>query len=305
MSPLRSSPSASSSSSSSSALLAPQLAPQDPSHLNLAARMLAPTHGHLLGTDELGRDILSRILFGARISLVVALSGRRQSRLHLASSPVSCPASMAASSTQLSTSTSPTPSSPCPAFSSPSPLSPFSDPASSTSSWRWRSPAGCPTRASFAPQVMAVRQREFVEAARALGASDLRLMLRHILPNILQPLIVQAAIGMAAPSSAEATLFFPRPRHPRSCSLLGFHAQRRPLPPLRRSPHGRLPRPRRHGSPCSPSTCSATPSATSSTHAQPPEHSTSVVIQPRTLCDRALCCHSRRESAVVLAFVSR
>ena len=55
---------------------------------------------------------------------------------------------------------------------------------------------------------MAVRQLEFVEAARALGASDLRLILRHILPNILQPIIVQAAVGMAAAILAEATLSF-------------------------------------------------------------------------------------------------
>jgi len=57
-------------------------------------------------------------------------------------------------------------------------------------------------------QVMAVKEREFVEAARALGATDLRIMTRHILPNILQPLIVQAAIGMAGAVLAEATLSF-------------------------------------------------------------------------------------------------
>jgi peptide/nickel transport system permease protein len=57
-------------------------------------------------------------------------------------------------------------------------------------------------------QVMAVKEREFVEAARALGASDLRIMSRHVLPNILQPLIVQAAIGMAGAVLAEATLSF-------------------------------------------------------------------------------------------------
>jgi len=55
---------------------------------------------------------------------------------------------------------------------------------------------------------MAVREREFVEAARALGASDLRILCRHILPNILQPLIVQAAVGMAGAVLAEATLSF-------------------------------------------------------------------------------------------------
>ena len=57
-------------------------------------------------------------------------------------------------------------------------------------------------------QSLSVREREYVEAARALGASDFRIMTRHVLPNILQPLVVQAAIGMAGAVLAEATLSF-------------------------------------------------------------------------------------------------
>ena len=57
-------------------------------------------------------------------------------------------------------------------------------------------------------QVLATREREFVEAARALGASDWRVLTRHILPNMIQPVIVQAAIGMAGAVLAEATLSF-------------------------------------------------------------------------------------------------
>jgi len=57
-------------------------------------------------------------------------------------------------------------------------------------------------------QVLAVREREFVEAAHALGATDLRIITRHILPNIIQPVIVQAAIGMAGAILAEATMTF-------------------------------------------------------------------------------------------------
>ena len=53
---------------------APLLAPQDPAQLDLGGRLLAPGHGHLFGTDELGRDILSRTIYGARISLEVAVS---------------------------------------------------------------------------------------------------------------------------------------------------------------------------------------------------------------------------------------
>ena len=53
-----------------------------------------------------------------------------------------------------------------------------------------------------------MREREFVEAARALGASDARIIVRHILPNIIQPVLVQAAIGMAGAILAEATMSF-------------------------------------------------------------------------------------------------
>ena len=56
--------------------------------------------------------------------------------------------------------------------------------------------------------MIGLREREFVEAARALGASDLRIIVRHILPNIIQPVIVQAAIGMAGAILAEATMSF-------------------------------------------------------------------------------------------------
>src|SRR5580704_4887510 len=56
------------------AVFAPFLAPRDPAQLDLSSRLLPPEHAHWFGTDELGRDILSRTLYGARISLVVAIS---------------------------------------------------------------------------------------------------------------------------------------------------------------------------------------------------------------------------------------
>src|SRR5260370_41395353 len=55
------------------AVLAPWLAPQDPAQLDLTGRLMGPSAAHWFGTDELGRDILSRTLFGARISLIVAV----------------------------------------------------------------------------------------------------------------------------------------------------------------------------------------------------------------------------------------
>jgi peptide/nickel transport system permease protein len=56
--------------------------------------------------------------------------------------------------------------------------------------------------------VLAAREQEYVEAERALGAGDIRIVTRHILPNIIQPVIVQAAIGMAGAILAEATMSF-------------------------------------------------------------------------------------------------
>src|SRR5208282_5417080 len=53
------------------ALFAPWIAPQDPAAINLPARLDGPSHAHWIGTDELGRDILSRIIYGARISMLV------------------------------------------------------------------------------------------------------------------------------------------------------------------------------------------------------------------------------------------
>src|SRR5215472_6540375 len=56
------------------AVFAPWLAPQDPAQIALKARLMGPSATHWFGTDELGRDILSRVLYGARISLIVAIS---------------------------------------------------------------------------------------------------------------------------------------------------------------------------------------------------------------------------------------
>ena len=189
------------------ALFAPLLAPHDPSALNLGGRMLSPGPHHPFGTDELGRDILSRILFGARISLVVAVSVVAISlalglaagalagfygglldtllNVYLTNAFLALPGILLALAFV--------------AFLGPGLFNLIL--ALSISGWVGYARL---VRA----QVMAVREREFIEAARALGASDLRLMVRHILPNIIQPVVVQAAVGMAGAVLAEATLSF-------------------------------------------------------------------------------------------------
>jgi peptide/nickel transport system permease protein len=188
------------------AVFAPWLAPQDPGQLDLSGRLLAPGHGHWFGTDELGRDILSRTIYGARISLIVAVSVVVLSlaagliagaaagfyggwtdtvNIYVMNAFLALPGILLAIAFV--------------AFLGPGLFNLII--ALSISGWVGYARL---VRA----QVMAVKEREFVEAARALGASDLRVLCRHILPNILQPLIVQAAIGMAGAVLAEATLSF-------------------------------------------------------------------------------------------------
>jgi len=189
------------------AALAPWLAPQDPAQLDLSGRLLAPGHGHWFGTDELGRDILSRTLYGARISLEVAVSVVTLSlgigliagslagfyggwadtviNVYVTNAFMALPGILLAIAFV--------------AFLGPGLFNLIL--ALSISGWVGYARL---VRA----QVMEVMEREYVEAARALGASNLRVLSRHILPNIVQPLIVQAAIGMAGAVLAEATLSF-------------------------------------------------------------------------------------------------
>jgi peptide/nickel transport system permease protein len=189
------------------ALLAPVLAPYNPTALDLTHRLAPPSSAHWLGTDELGRDILSRAIFGARLSLTVAVSvvglsfllglifggiaGYYGRWLDVAINTFLMNAFMALPGILLAIAFV--------AFLGPGLLNLIL--ALSIGGWVGYARL---VRA----QVLAVREREFVEAARAEGASDLRIFTRHILPNILQPLIVQAAIGMAGAVLAEATLSF-------------------------------------------------------------------------------------------------
>ena len=189
------------------ALFAPWIGHANPSAQNLATRLQPPSMQHWMGTDELGRDIFSRILFGARISLLVSicvvlgcgtmgltlglLAGytggafdRVVNRLFI-NAFLSFPGVLLAI-----------------AFAA------FFGPgigkvilALIITGW-----AGYARLARA--QVLKVKESEYILAARSLGASPLRIMLRHLLPNILQPVLIQATIGMAGAILAEATLSF-------------------------------------------------------------------------------------------------
>ncbi len=189
------------------AIFAPWIAPYGPSAQNLAIRLEAPSYSHWMGTDELGRDILSRIIYGARISLMVSicvvlgcgsiglligmLAGYfgggfdRVVNLLLINAFLSFPGILLAI-----------------AFAA------FFGPgigkvilALIITGW-----AGYARLARA--QVMKVKELEFVLAARSLGAASPRILVYHLLPNILQPVLIQATIGMAGAILAEATLSF-------------------------------------------------------------------------------------------------
>jgi peptide/nickel transport system permease protein len=189
------------------ALFAPWIARQDPAQIDLPTRLDPPSMAHWFGTDELGRDIFSRIVYGARISMLVGVSvvtfslflgviigasagyfgGRLDRFVNVVVMNVflSFPGILLAIAFV--------------AFLGPGIFNLIL--ALVIGGWVGYARL---VRA----QVLAVREREFVESARALGASDWIIVTRHILPNIIQPVIVQAAIGMAGAVLAEATLSF-------------------------------------------------------------------------------------------------
>jgi len=189
------------------ALFAPWIAPQDPAAIDLPGRLNLNSRSHWFGTDELGRDILSRIIYGARISLLVGASVVATSlilgliigsiagyyggaidrffNVVVMNAFLSFPGILLAIAFV--------------AFRGPG----IFNLVLALSLGGWVGYARL-----VRGQVLAAREREFVEAARALGASDLRIIVLHILPNIIQPVVVQSAIGMAGAILAEATMSF-------------------------------------------------------------------------------------------------
>ena len=189
------------------ALFAPWIAPQSPSNIDLPLRLQPPSSAHWMGTDELGRDILSRVIYGARISMLVGGSvvagslllglvlgsiagyyggtADRFFNIILMNAFMSFPGILLAIAFV--------------AFLGPGIFNLIL--ALCIGGWVGYARL---VRA----QVLVVKEKEFVEAARALGAGDWRIVTRHILPNIIQPVIVQAAIGMAGAVLAEATMSF-------------------------------------------------------------------------------------------------
>jgi peptide/nickel transport system permease protein len=186
---------------------APWLAPCNPNAQNLPARLAAPSTSHWMGTDELGRDVLSRVIYGARVSMSVSVSVvlgagiiglalgslagyfggwfDRLVNIVLINAFLSFPGILLAI-----------------AFGA------FLGPglgnviiALTITGW-----AGYARLARA--QVLQAKEMDYVAAARSLGASHWRILRWHLLPNIIQPVLVQGTIALAGAILAESTLSF-------------------------------------------------------------------------------------------------
>ena len=188
------------------AIFAPLIAPYDPVAINFADKLSPPTWQHLMGANELGQDVFSQVLFGARTSLMVGvvvislaiaigvpiglLSGyfggrldtalMRVSDVFLAFPPLLLPIAItAALGTGL-----------------------FNAMAALAVSWfPWYSRI-------VRGAVMRVKSELYISAARAMGVSNVRIMLRHALPNSLTPIIVQGSMDFGYAILAAASLSF-------------------------------------------------------------------------------------------------
>jgi peptide/nickel transport system permease protein len=194
------------------ALAAPWLAPQDPTRQSLRGRLARPTlegpdgRARLLGTDQLGRDVLSRVIYGARVSLTVGLSAVVIGVLIGATLGIAAGFRRGMTDTVIMTLADAQLAFPFillaigiiavlgPSF-------PTLIIVVGLSGW-----------VSYArilrAQVIVLRSREFVEAIHALGGSVARIVLRHVLPNVLSTLVVIATLELARAIVLEATLSF-------------------------------------------------------------------------------------------------
>lgn len=188
------------------AVLAPLISPYDPLATSWAAVRKPPSLPHPFGTDEIGRDVLARVIWGARASL---LAGLVSVSLALAAGvPIGLVsgylggvvdgALMRAIDAMLA----------IPFLILAIALAAFLGPSLANAMIA----IGISQTPIFARltrgQVLAVKHEEYVEAARAVGNPHYRIVLRHILPNIVPPLLVQATLAAAAAIIAEASLSF-------------------------------------------------------------------------------------------------
>lgn len=188
------------------ALFAPSLAPQSPATQDLREDLLPPRAGHLFGQDKLGRDVLSRVLYGARVSLLVGVAvAGLSAALGLMIGGVAGYAGGRIDDLLMRTIDI--------LLAFPGILLAIGLTAVLGPSLRNVLLALCAIGwTGYArlvrAEVLSWREREFVSAAVALGATPLRVFGRHIVPQLLTPLTVQITFGMAGAIVSEASLSF-------------------------------------------------------------------------------------------------
>ena len=188
------------------AVLAPVLAPYDPVRIDANAALTPPSAGHLLGTDDIGRDLLSRIVHGARTSLTlglaaVALSSLLGSAVALAAGYWGGRVDMVLMRIMDSFLA-------FPGLILALAMVSFLGATNLTIVLA----VGIVATPSLAritrSQVLVERRRDFVQAAIVIGATDTRILLRHILPNVAALIVVQASLNLAFAILTEASLSF-------------------------------------------------------------------------------------------------
>ena len=188
------------------ALFAPWLAPFDPIETSWSAIRKAPSAAHWFGTDEVGRDVLSRVIWGTRASLLAGVVSVSISLL--LGVPIGLAAGFIGGFTDGLISRITDAFLACPFLILAIALAAFLGP-SLTNAMIAIGVSATPifvrlTRA----QVINVKVEDYIEAARAVGNPPLRVALRHVMPNVAAPLIVQATLAIAAAVIAEASLSF-------------------------------------------------------------------------------------------------
>jgi peptide/nickel transport system permease protein len=188
------------------ALAAPWVSPYDPVATSWSLVRKAPSAQHWFGTDEIGRDVLARVVWGARASLLAGVVSVAISML--VGVPIGMIAGYLGGWVDMLVSRITDAMLACPFLILAIALAAFLGP-NLTNAMIAIGIAATPvfirlTRA----QVMAAKVEDYVMAARAVGNTNLRIALRHIFPNIAAPLIVQATLAIAAAVIAEASLSF-------------------------------------------------------------------------------------------------
>lgn len=188
------------------AIFAPVICPYDPAQINGESLLVPPSLKHLMGTDSLGRDLFSRIVFGARISLSIGLIAVGIATIigiilgSIAGFYGRWVDSLIMRFVDLML---------CfPTFFLILAVVAILEPSIfnimviiGLTSWMG-------TARLIRAEILSLKEREFIQAARAIGASNLRIILRHLIPNAIAPVMISAILGIAGAILVESALSF-------------------------------------------------------------------------------------------------